>query len=68
MMTIKVGEDEKMKNVEERKRRFGFEWIKSQETGNSYLCPTGTFRNRQEVSDTALEQHCVNESNNPQNN
>jgi len=58
---------EKMENSEERKRSFGFKWIKSNDSGDSYLCPVGTFQDNEDISDDDLEKYCVNESNNPQN-
>ena len=56
-----------MESSEERKRNFGFKWIKSNDSGNSYLCPVGRFHDNEKISDDDLEKYCVNESNNPQN-
>jgi hypothetical protein len=43
------------------------EWIKSN-SGNTWICPKGSIRNRDGASDSELKSKCVNESENPQNN
>ena len=45
----------------------GFEWIKSGKTGNSYLCPVGSIKDKKTATDEDLKKVCVDESNNPQN-
>jgi hypothetical protein len=52
----------------ERKQRFGFKWIKSESSGETYLCPLGAFNDRQFLIEQQLESVCVKESHNPQNN
>jgi hypothetical protein len=57
-----------MENVEQIKRTMGVEWIRSSESGNTYLCPTGFSRRQSEVNEDVLKRHCIDESSNPQNN
>ena len=57
-----------MEKMEQIKRRMGFKWIKSQESGNTYLCPTDFSRRSDQMSESDLRRHCVDESSNPQNN
>lgn len=45
----------------------GFEWIKSHETGTSYLCPVGSIADKTQATDEDLKKVCVDESDNPQN-
>lgn len=52
----------------ERKQRLGVQWIRSRETGESYLCPAGALKNPKTASEKDLKRFCVVESNNPQNN
>ncbi len=40
-------------------------WIKSEQSGNTYICPTWVGES---ASEEDLERHCVSESDNPQNN
>jgi hypothetical protein len=54
------------KQTMEKKARLGFEWIKSQESGISYLCPVGSI-DRKNATEAQLKQACVDESKNPQN-
>jgi len=55
------------KETMEKKARLGFEWIKSQQSGVSYLCPLGSIRDKKNVTEEQLKQVCVDESKNPQN-
>ena len=52
--------------MEENKKQ-NFEWIKSNHTGTSYLCPVGSVPNREAATDEDLKKVCVDESDNPQN-
>ena len=47
--------------------RENFEWIKSNTTGNSYLCPVGSIQNRHTATEEELRKVCVDESENPHN-
>ena len=51
----------------EPKTKQGFEWIKSEKTGTSYLCPVGSIKDKANASDEDLKKVCVDESANPQN-
>jgi len=51
----------------ERKRRLGVQWIRSEETGESYLCPVGVLEDPNNASEEELRRYCVVESQNPQN-
>jgi hypothetical protein len=55
--------DEKEKSGDKR----GFEWIKSDKTGVSYLCPVGSIQDKKNATDEDLKKVCVDESMNPQN-
>ena len=55
------------KETQEKKARLGFEWIRSKESGVSYLCPLGSIRDKGKATEAQLKQACVDESNNPQN-
>ena len=57
-----------MEKMEQTKRTMGVEWIRSAESGNTYLCPTGFSRRSEQVRESDLKRHCVDESSNPQNN
>jgi hypothetical protein len=59
--------DEFNDNLEERKMNLGYEWIKSEATGTSYLCPVGSIKDKASATDEELKAVCVDESNNPQN-
>ena len=59
--------DDFNKGVEERKKRLGYEWIKSNATGTSYLCPVGSIKDKKKATDKELKSVCVDESANPQN-
>lgn len=59
--------DKLSKHVEERKRRLGYEWIQSESTGVSYLCPVGSIKDKRKATDKELKKVCVDESANPQN-
>jgi hypothetical protein len=54
-------------NIEERKKKLGYEWIKSEKTGVSYLCPVGSIEDKRKASDEDLKKVCIDESMNPQN-
>ena len=51
----------------ERKQRLGVEWVRSQKTGESYLCPLGVLEDPKNASEEDLRRSCVVESENPQN-
>ena len=52
---------------EKKDKKKGFEWIRSQKTGVSYLCPVGSIKDKSKATDADLKKVCVDESNNPQN-
>lgn len=54
-------------NIADRKKKLGFEWIKSEKTGVSYLCPKGSIKDKKSATDADLKKVCVDESTNPQN-
>ena len=56
-----------MSKYTERKQSLGIEWIKSNESGRTYLCPAGSIANRSSASEQELRAACVDESDNPQN-
>ena len=58
---------QKPMNPQELPKRQGFEWIQSQNTGNSYLCPVGSIQDKTHATDAQLKKVCVDESRNPQN-
>lgn len=45
----------------------GFEWIRSNKSGTSYLCPIGSIKDKSSASDEELKSVCVDESKNPHN-
>ena len=53
--------------MDDEKTKKGFEWIKSKESGTSYLCPTGSIQDKNTATEEELKNACVDESNNPQN-
>ena len=56
-----------MAEVHESKKKTGYEWIKSDKTGVSYLCPTGSIKDKKKATDEDLKKVCIDESMNPQN-
>jgi hypothetical protein len=54
-------------NIAERKKKLGYEWIKSDKTGVSYLCPVGSIKDKSKATDQDLKKVCIDESMNPQN-
>jgi len=54
-----------MNEYQERKAGLNYQWIKSEESGRSYLCPAGSVKKG--ASDEELRGQCVDESDNPQN-
>jgi len=52
--------------ISEITTRQGYEWIKAK-SGVSYLCPMGSIKDRNTVSEAELKKACVDESSNPQN-
>ena len=54
-------------NIAERKKKLGYEWIKSDKTGVSYLCPVGSIKDKGKATDQDLKKVCIDESMNPQN-
>lgn len=59
--------DETKDSLKERKKGLGYEWIKSEASGNSYLCPVGSIKDKKTATDQELKDVCVDESTNPQN-
>jgi hypothetical protein len=53
--------------AQEKKTKQGYEWIKSEKTGTSYLCPVGSIQDKKKATDEDLKKVCVDESMNPQN-
>ena len=53
--------------VEMQKKKTGYEWIKSDKTGVSYLCPTGSIKDKKTATDEDLKEVCIDESLNPHN-
>lgn len=53
--------------VHELKSRQNFDWIKSKSSGNVYLCPAGSIKNKDKASEAELRRHCVDDSHNPHN-
>jgi hypothetical protein len=51
----------------EEQSKKGFEWIKSDKTGISYLCPVGSIKDKSKATDEDLKKVCIDESQNPQN-
>ena len=51
----------------DEKSKQGFEWIKSKESGTSYLCPVGSIKDKEKATEQELKNACVDESTNPQN-
>jgi hypothetical protein len=51
----------------DRKARLGMSWIKSSDSGNTFLCPAGAAGSLRSASDEQLRELCVEESGNPQN-
>jgi hypothetical protein len=51
----------------EEKSKKGFEWIKSEKSGVSYLCPVGSIKDKDNATEEDLKNACVDESMNPQN-
>lgn len=49
------------------KTRQSFQWIQASDSGKTYLCPAGSFRNTSDLSDEQLRRLCVDESENPHN-
>ena len=41
---------------EEEKSKKGFEWIKSETTGISYLCPVGSIQDKTTATDEDLKK------------
>lgn len=52
---------------EKKSGKKGYEWIKSDKSGVSYLCPVGSIQNKDGASEEDLKKVCVDESMNPQN-
>jgi hypothetical protein len=42
-------------------------WVRDARTGNTYICPKSSIKDRRNVSSSELRE-CVDESDNPQNN
>lgn len=53
--------------VHELKGRQGYSWIRSKGSGKSYLCPTGSIKDRDKATEAELKAACVDESDSPQN-
>jgi len=56
-----------MSEYAQRKASLGFVWIKSRQSGRTYLCPAGAFDKGHEPSEQELTEHGIDESQNPQN-
>ena len=56
-----------MADSDKSEGKKGFEWIKSDKTGVSYLCPVGSIKDKSSATDEDLKKVCVDESQNPQN-
>lgn len=56
-----------MTEYQERKAGLSYSWIKSRESGRSYLCPAGSVKDGAHASEEELRKLCVDESENPQN-
>jgi hypothetical protein len=56
-----------MADPEKSEGKKGFEWIKSDKSGTSYLCPVGSIKDKSKATDEDLKKVCVDESQNPQN-
>jgi len=54
-------------NIAKRKSGLSYEWIKSEKSGVSYLCPVGSIKDKKKASDEDLKKVCIDESMNPQN-
>lgn len=57
-----------MSEIIERKQPQGFQWIRSKQSGRTFLCPVGSISNKEGASEEELIARCVDESENPQNN
>ena len=55
-----------MAKYQQIKQRIGFNWIRGR-SGNTYLCPLGTFAPGETPSEEDLKRLCVNESFDPNN-
>jgi hypothetical protein len=53
--------------MRERKARLGVVWIRSAESGTTYLCPASYLSHLGSASDAELRDYGVDESLNPQN-
>ena len=53
---------------ENRQVHRGYEFVRASDTGDAYICPLGSIRDTGNAKDSELSRHCVNESENPQNN
>jgi hypothetical protein len=51
----------------ERKSSLQIDWIKSKQSGISYLCPAGAIRDKANATDELLQAVCIDESKNPHN-
>jgi hypothetical protein len=56
-----------MSEHNERNQKPGFTWVKSRESGRTFLCPIGSISNPEEASEVELCAACLDESENPQN-
>ena len=53
--------------IKNRKANLGFVWIRSAESGTTYLCPTSHASRLSSASEAELREFGVDESLNPQN-
>jgi hypothetical protein len=54
-------------DMKDRKARLGFVWIRSADTGTTYLCPASHEKQLRSAADAELREFGVDESLNPQN-
>lgn len=54
--------------IKDRKARLGYVWIRSADTGTTYLCPASHASQLRSASDAELREFGIDESLNPQNN
>ena len=53
--------------MKKTKAQLNHEWITAADTGNAYLCPTGSVADKGNASEKELLAVCVDASGNPQN-
>jgi hypothetical protein len=53
--------------IKDRKARLGYVWIRSADSGTTYLCPAAHATRLSSASDAELREFGIDESLNPQN-